>query len=112
MCKRIFNEVLEVKNDVVLRLEEILNYTDEEFQDAVSKGNLKEDTIYYSKIVKFSNGYFADVIVCTGQNNAYSDFILFNEKGVELTCTPGEELLGEVLFETEDYIFNLLIKSI
>lgn len=68
--------------------------------------NIPEDATLATFTARFSNGYEADIKVCSGQNNCFVDPVLFNEKGGEITVLDVEgELLG--FYDFGDYKLEL-----
>lgn len=111
--KKEINKLVLIKDEKINSMNEILALNEDEFRTEVEAGNIEEDKTLFSKTVLLEEGYFVDIKVCTGQNNAYSDFVLFDSNGVEITCCTGDDetLDGEVVFELEDSKITILVKG-
>lgn len=83
---------IEVPQAELDRWDELLDQETVDFEAE----DLEEDSTVFSKTVKFENGYWAEVKVCTGQDGAiWSEAVLFTADGNEVSCTdPDVQLSG------------------
>ena len=77
------------------------------------KEGVKEDSVLFEKVINFNKNIMVLIQVCTGQNNAYINSVLF-KNGQEVTCLEceGEDSLdGEYIFDFNENEYVVKIEE-
>lgn len=99
--------IIKVKKETAEYLEDLLEREDIDF----SEEGIDEDSTIETFTAKFSNGYEADIKVCSGEHNCYVDPVLFNANGCQIgLLEPDYELLGEYTFEVENEEYTVILE--
>lgn len=71
---------------------------------------VEEDATLLSKTVRFDDGVWADLRVCSGQTNCWAEVVWFDKEGYEIACSDADaiELEGEWLCSL-DPKYNVLV---
>lgn len=70
-----------------------------------------EDKLLEVFSAEFSNGYFADIRMCSGQGNFFCDPVLFDSDGYEVCCLDCSDTLnGCYFFEDGDDTYELTVR--
>jgi len=99
-------KTITVKQVEIKRLQKLLDQDEVNFTDGIEM-----DSTLFNESVRFDNGFSANVKVCSGQTNCWTEAVIFNNEGIEIGVTePSFELLGEYSFsfEENEYIINVL----
>lgn len=104
---RKFVETVKIKQQEADRLQRLLDlYDNIDFKAE----NVEEDAVLARFSIKFEDGKHSHIEVCSGQTNCYTNPVLFDKDGNELTfLEPDDSLLGEYVFHNNEsiYILNL-----
>ena len=86
------------------RLQYLMDLEEVDFE----KEGLDYDSAFRTLTARFSNGFEADIKMCSGQTNCFIDPVLFDKEGHEILCLECvEDVLGEYDFEYEDKIYRV-----
>ena len=102
-----------MKKKIEVKVEE-LRYWDgllEKAEIDFEKEELEEDATLFSRTVKFDDGTTAELKVCSGQTNLWSEAVWFDKDGYEICCTDAnyDDLEGEWFCdENSDYDFEVV----
>ena len=80
--------------------------------DGVINAGYDEDSTIECFTAQFADGHFADIKICSGQNNFFCDPVLFNKDGYEvcvLNCA--DTLNGEYGFEDNGNEYIVIIEE-
>lgn len=92
-------QIIQIDTEEAKYLQDLLDATDIDF----NKKKIAEDSTIETFTANFSNGFFADIKVCSGQNNCFVDPVLFTENGSQIcVLEPEGELLGYYTFTVND----------
>jgi len=62
---------------------------------------------------QFSNGFFADIKLCSGDTNFFVDPVLFSEVGDEVQCLDcTDEYDGDYTFEVDGDTYNVIVEAV
>lgn len=69
-----------------------------------------QDATLFIKTVKFDDGAFADLQVCSGQTNLWCEMVWFDENGCEICCSDAcaDHLEGEWQCEDDAYSVKVI----
>lgn len=88
---------IELNKGEVDRLRRLLDLgTDIDFE----REGVEKDALLLIKNVKFDDGCFADLKVCSGQSNLWCEMVFFDPEGNEIHCVDDDS--GEILGEFDD----------
>lgn len=72
------------------------------------------DSTLFLRTVKFDDGHEVDVKVCSGQHNLWSEAVLFDPEGNEVSCVDDcsyDHIDGEWRLEYKDVEYNVIVKE-
>lgn len=98
-------KLLTIKEKKALDLQTILDLDTDKFAEQVENKMIKEDVTLFDKTIIFDDGFNIQIRVCTGQNNAYADFVLYDADGCEIDAIVDESLIRKVEFKDNDNIY-------
>lgn len=98
-----------IKKSTADKLQRILDMEKINFQEE----NIEEDAVLAVFAANFTDNYKVIIEVCTGQNNAYTNPVLYDPDGFEVYVLEADfDLIGEYWFEigNDTYIVELTNK--
>lgn len=83
-----------------------------EYLELLNEPGTMDEYETYSHTAVFSNGYQADIKLCSGgEDYNWTEAVLFNEKGGEVACSePSDELLGLWEFDDGDNHYSVIVE--
>ena len=111
---RIFAATVAVEKKMAARINRYVSHEPENEAECLSE----DETICFT--AAFENGYQADIKCCGVQynegecNTAWTEAVLFNERGCEVTCSePSEEYFGrwELQCGSDKYVIDVIVKD-
>lgn len=80
--------------------------------DGVINAGYDEDSTIECFTAQFVDGHFADIKICSGQNNFFCDPVLFNKDGYEVCVLDcADTLNGEYDFEDNGNEYVVIIEE-
>jgi hypothetical protein len=109
---KIYTKSVYIPKKELERLNRLLDVVYDE--EDMKREGVDFDSTLFLRTVKFDDGYEAHVRVCSGQHNLWSEAILFDPDGNEVSCIDDcsyEHIDGDWYFETEDANYTVTITS-
>ena len=107
-----YTKTIYIPKKEIERLNRLLDVVYDE--EDMEREGVESDSTLFIKTARFDDGYEVDVKVCSGQHNLWSEAVLFDPDGNEVSCVDDcsyEHIDGEWSLESDDAEYTVVVKA-